>query len=413
MERKLSKKSIVKSRLIAFLVILALLLNFGTVGVFANTNSIYWTNAQQTHNFTVGNLLTPSNSYRSAVGASITTEWYNVSQIYADSSMIRYGDSRYLPFMNNTFAFMSKMWDVNSTIGGYFAQSNADGTGAAGDKFVDDNALAGNAYLDAYEVTTGTDKTNYLNSAQKCANWLMNCGLWDNTFNGGFWWTTNKTDAVSQVKATEVNALACQLFVRLYIITGSVYYKQWADSVRTWLYNNLYDSSKNLFDWQYEKSSGTINKAIFTYDNAMMIEVNLLYYQLTSDTTYLVASQSIANAMINPNNNIWYTPDITSGVFLINTNDLTINPCYSGWASQSLIKLYQVDGNTKWLDYAQKNIDYINKSPIINTSNKGYYWKWDPVNKTFPSGQSPDSQSLTEVSQAWMQKIQTMMAQYR
>jgi hypothetical protein len=144
----------------------------------AGTGSAYWLKAQQTHNFVVGNLKTTYNSYRVNTTTQTTQayEWYNISQIYADAAMVKAGDAAYLPYMNNTYTWMNNMWDFSSANGGYFAGANVNGTGAGGDKYTDDNALTGVAYLDAYAATTGTTQTNYLNSAIACANWLMNSG---------------------------------------------------------------------------------------------------------------------------------------------------------------------------------------------------------------------------------------------
>jgi hypothetical protein len=121
-----------------------------------STSSAYYLKAQETHNFVYGNLLTTYNSYKVNTTTQTTTayEWYNVSQIYADAAMVKIGNTAYAPYMNNAFAWMNNMWDGTSPTGGYFAAANVNGSGAAGDKYTDDNALSGVAYLDAYDVTT-------------------------------------------------------------------------------------------------------------------------------------------------------------------------------------------------------------------------------------------------------------------
>ena len=101
-------------------------------------------------------------------------------------------ESRYLPYVTNTYVWMNTLWDNASTNGGYFAGSFIDGTGKSTDKYVDENSLSGNAYLDCYAVTTGTTKTNFLSSAIAIANWLICSAQWDSTFGGGFWWNTTK-----------------------------------------------------------------------------------------------------------------------------------------------------------------------------------------------------------------------------
>jgi uncharacterized protein YyaL (SSP411 family) len=358
-------------------------------------NSIYWDRANQVHNFVVGNLLTQYNSYRANTTTNYNNawQWYQISQIQADAEMIRQGDTRYAPYMNNTYSWMGNMWHSSSPTGGYFASANLDGTGAGGDKYIDDNSLAGVTYLECYNVTTGTQKTSYLNSAKATANWLMNSGMWDNTFGGGFWWNTAKP-----VKPTQSNGLAMQLFIRLYGITGQSFYLSWANSVRTWLEANMFDATDGLFIWQIE-ANGTRRMDKFTYDNAIMIEAYLDFYKVTGDNNYRMKAINLA---IKLNSKLW---DYTKNVYKFNTNDPRVNPAWCGWASQSMIKLYKSDPNTAWLDYAQKNIDFLN-TYNRNASNGGYY--------AFTNLNGSISDNRYEgVDQAWMQRINAEMAEYR
>jgi len=110
-----------------------------------STVSAYLTKAQETHAFIASNLLTTNSSYRVNTSSSTGTayEWYNVSQIYADAAMVKAGQTSYLSTMNNTYNWMSHLWDINNANGGYFAAANIDGTGAGGAKYADDNSLTG------------------------------------------------------------------------------------------------------------------------------------------------------------------------------------------------------------------------------------------------------------------------------
>ncbi|WP_342645470.1 glycoside hydrolase family 76 protein [Mucilaginibacter sp. CSA2-8R] len=362
-----------------------------------STNSAYWLKAQETHNFVYGNLLTGFNSYRvnNTTQTGIAYEWYNVSQIYADAAMVARGDNNYLPYMNNTYAWMSNMWNSTSSTGGYFAQANVNGSGAGGDLYTDDNALSGVTYLDAYQVTTGTTKTNYLNSAKACANWLMNSGQWDNTYGGGFWWNT-----IKESKPTQTNGLALQLFLRLYQITGQSFYRDWAVSVKNWLTNQMLDSATELYIWKIDGSGlGIKHTEKFTYDNAIMVEAFLLYAEVMSDNSFVTRAQNLGIAM---NNTLWNN---TYKVYLFNTADGRINPAWCVWASQAMVKLYQRDNNTAWLDYAQQNIDYMN-TKLRNATNKGYYH--------FCNLDGSNMETRMEgVDQAWMQRTQSLLSDYR
>ncbi|WPU91672.1 glycoside hydrolase family 76 protein [Mucilaginibacter sabulilitoris] len=361
------------------------------------TSSAYYIKAGETHNFVYGNLLTTYNSYRVNTTTQTTTayEWYNISQIYADAAMVKLGATAYAPYMNNTFAWMNNMWDGANPNGGYYASANVNGTGASGDKYADDNALSGVAYLDAYDVTTGTTQTNYLNSAKACANWLMNSGQWDNTYGGGFWWNT-----VKESKPTQTNGLALQLFLRLYQITGQTYYRDWAISIKNWLLTNMLDTSTGLYIWKIDGAgSGTKHTEKFTYDNAIMVEAFLLYGQIMADNTYITKAQNLGSSM---NTTLWNS---TYHVYIFNTTDGRINPAWCVWGSQAMIKLYQRDGNTAWLDYAQQNIDYMN-SKLRNTTNLGYYHFCNFDGSSVETRQEG-------VDQAWMQRSQAMLSDYR
>lgn len=356
--------------------------------------SIYLTNARATHGFIANNYLTSYGSYRvnTTTNTSGAFEWYNASQLYADAEMVSLGDSSYLPYMNNTFAWLQKLIDKTDIHGGYFAAAGLDGTGGSGLKYVDDNALTGMAYLAAYDVTSGNTQTNYLKAAEGCADWLINSGQWDNTLGGGFWWNTDKT-----VKPTQSNALALQLFSRLYKITGQSIYKDWAVQVNTWLNTKMYNSANGLYIWQIE-SNGTVDSYNFTYDNAIMVEADLLYGQAMNDNTYLTKAQALGNAMIKT---LW---DVNHNVFIFNTNDIRINPCYSGWASQAMVKLYEADNNNSWLTYAKGNIDQINTT-MRNTS-FGYY-------QYAGLDGSGRYTNLEGVDQAWMERVQALLSKYK
>lgn len=357
--------------------------------------STYLANAQSTHSFITSFYLTAYGSYRVNTTTNTTQafEWYNASQLYADAAMVASGDNSYAPYMNNTFQWLQNLWDKSDKNGGYFAGGNLDGSGASGTKYVDDNSLTGVAYLAAYDVTTGTTQAQYLTAAENIANWLINSGLWDTSFGGGFWWNTDKP-----VKPTQSNAIALQFFLRLYQITGQSVYHDWAVQINTWLNTKMLDSATGLYIWQIE-SNGTLDTYKFTYDNAIMVDAELLWAKVMNDNSYLGKAQALGNAMINTLYNKTYN------VFIFNTNDIRVNGCYCGWASQAMIDLYVADGNSNWLTYAKANIDRINLV-LKSSSNNGYY--------QYASLDGAGRYTNMEgVDQAWMQRVQVLLSKYK
>lgn len=353
--------------------------------------------AKETHEFILGNLITQYSSYRANTTSHSNTayEWYTVSQIYADAAMIAAGEASYLSYMNNTFKWMENMWDKADPNGGYFAACNLDGSGAAGDKYVDDNGLTGMVYLEAYDVTTGTDKQAYLNKAKACGDWIINSGLWDKTYGGGFWWSTAKT-----FKPTQANGVALQLLLRLYKITGQVAYRDWAIKVDTWLSNQMYDTIKRLYIWKID-GPGIKHTEVFTYDNAVMVEANLLYSTVLNESSYLAKAQAVGSAM---NSTLW-NPLYKMYIFNTDPSQSRVNPAWCGWGSQGMIRLYEADHNAKWLTYAKGNIDGLNRA-CRDAATHAYYFfaAMDAINR------APEVEG---VDQAWMQRIQALMSKYK
>jgi len=352
--------------------------------------------AQQTHSFTVNNLLTASFSYRANTTnhANNCYEWYNVSQIYADAAMVAAGQSKHLAYMNNTFKFMENMWDKKDARGGYFASVNLDGSGAGGDKYVDDNALSGMVYLEAYEITTGADRAAYLAKAKACGDWLIGSGLWDNVYGGGFYWNTLKPE-----KPTQTNGLALQLFLKLYELTGDIQYKDWARQVESWLNSKMFDPLTGLYIWKIDGAGeGRRYNEKFTYDNAIMVEAFLISAKVLNDASYLTRAQNLGRAM---NTTLW---NAAWKGYVFNTAETRINPAWCAWGSQAMIRLYEADKNQTWLTYARENIDRLNIANR-NQGTFGYYFfaGFDGQNR------SPE---LETVDQAWMQRIQAMLSKY-
>jgi uncharacterized protein YyaL (SSP411 family) len=362
------------------------------------TPTSYLDLAKQTHNFITSNFLTSNFSYRANTTnhANNCYEWYNASQIYADAALVAAGDASALQYMNKTFKFMDGFWDKADLRGGYFASVNLDGTGAAGDKFVDDNGLTGMVYLEAYNLTTGADKQAYLDKAKACADWLINSGLWDNTYGGGFWWNTSKPD-----KPTQSNGVAMQLFAKLYLVTGQTVYRDWAVMVNNWLRNNMLDSATGLYIWRIDGTgAGTKHTEKFTYDNAIMIEADILFGKAMNDNTYLTKAQAIGNAM----NTVLWNASYKGYIFNTDPSQTRVNPAWCGWGTQGMIRLYEQDNDAKWLTFSKNNIDALNKASRNNSG--GYY---------FFSGFAGNDRSpeMEGVDQAWMQRIQAMTAKYQ
>jgi uncharacterized protein YyaL (SSP411 family) len=118
-----------------------------------------------------------------------------------------------------------------------------------------------------------------------------------------------------------------------------------------------------------------------------------------SDAGYLAKAQAIGNAM---NKTLW---DGAHNVYIFNTSDIRINPAWCGWASQAMIKLYEADKNTSWLNYAKGNIDAINV--VLRDPNSHGYYQFAGLDG---AGRYTN---IEGVDQAWMQRVQALLSKYR
>lgn len=356
--------------------------------------SLYWQLAQTTRAFTDGALLTRWGSYRNARGETATLAWNDASQIHAEAAMVP-GEESAEAHLVATFNFMKSFSASGNAITGYCPSAAIDGGKLDRSiQHVDDNAFAGTVYLEAAEVVTSRDSPALAAAADLLAFWLMHSDLWDPTFGGGFWRTTTRP-----FKPTHANGLALQLFLRLYLGGGKREYLDKARMTYDWLRGTLLDRD-GLYAWKM--SSGGIDRTKFAYDQAIMIEAELLMHRATqhlTHATHLKRAQSLATALKPA---LW---DPIFGGFPLNSRQPLRSPVFCGWVSQSLIRLYEADRNTAWLDDAQANIDVLNLF-LRNPADGGYY----SMCKVDGSERSTLRQC---VDQSWMQRTQALLSRYR
>ncbi|EDM38953.1 hypothetical protein PBAL39_22810 [Pedobacter sp. BAL39] len=131
-----------------------------------------------------------------------------------------------------------------------------------------------------------------------------------------------------------------------------------------------------------------------------MIEADILFGKATNDPSYLKKAQDIGDAM----NKILFNAQYKLYIFNTDPTQTRVNPAWCGWGTQGMIKLYEQDKNEKWLGFARNNIDGLNKASR-NPDSHAYY---------FFSGFAGNNRSaeIEGVDQAWMQRIQAMVAKY-
>ena len=162
--------------------------------------------------------------------------------------------------------------------------------GGGGDFFYDDNEWVG--LLDVQRYLTDRDSVA-LGKAKQIFDLVVSG--WDSdpthASPGGTFWTQASW---STDRNTVSNMPAAELGVRLYHITGTKSYLDWALRMYHWTNDNLQRPDGLYSD--HLDLAGTIEPTVWSYNQGVPIGVNVLLYQATHDRKYLAEAQRIASA---------------------------------------------------------------------------------------------------------------------
>ena len=367
----------------------------------------------------------------------VVDQWYVVSQLWADAMLLSADHERLrarpdvrlalkqarVPawderdarcHVDKGFVFLDRLWDDEE--GGYYPRSNPNGSKISRQtQFADDNALAGLALLAAADSADGDfERDYYLYAAVLEAEYLQESGLWDDTFGGGFWWSTGMGDS-DEGKPAQTNALAALFFARLYGVTGNPAHRDAALATIGWLDAALFDAERNLYRWSVryerpaEKVGGPIrSERFFNYDQGIAIEAQLAIAKLDGIKDRVARARAIGDSMHTA---FWSRErggyNLEAGVEQVFTS-------YAAWTSLGHLALHARDGDRRWLQMAQANAKSITASAGEPDGSYAlrYYACVDPRAPGCAGGRARWSADHTRdtAAQAWAQHLQTALA---
>ena len=367
----------------------------------------------------------------------VVDQWYVVSQLWADAALISVDPGRVKTPKNRQnsrgqripawdeddarchvdkgFVFLDRLWDQDE--GGYYPRSNANGSRVTRQsQYADDNALAGLALLAAAEASDDDfSRDYYVYAATLEAEYLMESGLWDDTFGGGFWWSTGKGDT-EEGKPAQSNALAALFFARLHTMTGNVAYRDQAYATVTWLDGRLFDPSRNLYRWsvRYERPTERAGREIrsdryFNYDQGIAIEMQLLIGTLDRNAERPARARAIGDAV----HAAFWNKD--RGGYNLEAGVEQVYTSYAAWTSLGHLALNAADGKAKWLQMARSNAAALAASNA--ESDGGYALRhYRCLDASAPAcagvnrGRTVVDRTRDTAAQAWAQHLQTALA---
>jgi len=195
------------------------------------------------------------------------------------------------------------------------------GAGAA--TYYDDNAWVALDEMYAYGVT---GDARYLRTAEQIFRFVVSG--WDSSSSapcpGGVFWE----DAAGSPRNTVSNAPNAEAGLLIYQATGQSSYLHWATKMYDWVRGCLQTPDGMYYD--HINPDGTINTALWSYNQGTMIGAGALLYRATGDRTYLQQAEQTAAASVSyygTDGNLDGQPDVFNAIFFRNLFYLaTISP---------------------------------------------------------------------------------------
>ncbi len=254
----------------------------------------------------------------------------------------------YVPEMRRFIAGMGDYWVVDAHgLGGYEVLPRPNPI----DRYYDDNVWVALDLADAYGLT---HDPQILRQAQDTFRFVMSGE--DDTLGGGIYWH----EAQKNSKNTCSNAPVIVAALRLYQITHDPADLATARRLYAWVNAHLQDTDGLYFD--NIGLDGTVHKDKWSYNSALMIRANALFYHVTHQRAYLLEAQRIARAAEAR----WVDPQ---------TGAFTDGAAFAHLLSESFLFLYDQDHDPHHLAVVRNALVYVHDH--VRDANGDYGGHWD------------------------------------
>jgi hypothetical protein len=281
-------------------------------------------------------------------GLPYAFSWDNGVQWRALVDAARYQPAKYDPLLETYGEGLHQYyWDPQVAIPGFNAYCSGPG---GDDKYYDDNAWLALGFLEAYAQT---HQPKYLLWANETQAFVLSG--WDEKLGGGIYWKLKH-----ESKNTCVNAPAAVSALRLSVLGKEPDQLVWGQRLIAWTQATLQD--KDGLYWDNIRLDSSIEKHKWTYNTALMIEANVLLYQLHHDRRDLAEAERLADASIAA----WQDPE---------TGRFQDDAKFSHLLCESLIRVYEADHQLAYLNAVRRHAAYGYRV-VRDSMNRGYWSDW-------------------------------------
>ena len=207
--------------------------------------------------------------------------WACGVQLTALTAAARLDRPGYLPRVRRYVTGLDVYWQEANGIGGYDVLPGP----KSPDRYYDDNEWVVLGLVEAYELTRDTAMRD---RAEKTFAFVMSGE--DSQLGGGLYWREQEKKS----KNTCSNGPAIAAALRLFVVTHKAAYLETAKRLYAWTNAHLQDSD-GLY-WDNIKLNGDVEKTKFTYNTALMLRSDVLFYGITGEKKYLDEAERTAKA---------------------------------------------------------------------------------------------------------------------
>jgi hypothetical protein len=227
-----------------------------------------------------------------------------------------------------------------------FQSAVAPPEGPGGDTYYDDNAWVALDLLDAYQLTGNpTD----LALAQDTFNFVVTG--WDTSQTdgcpGGVFWE----DVSGSPRTVTANGGNAEVGLELYQLTHDSADLSWAERMYQWV-NTCLESPGGLY-YDHVNPGGSLNTAMWSYNQGTMVGAGALLYQITGTSSYLTAAERTAGAAVS--------------YFGTGTTLQNQGPAFNAIYFRDLFVLDQIQPNSAYSTEAQTYASYMWTQRVTST----------------------------------------------
>lgn len=268
-------------------------------------------------------------------------------QLTALVSAARVDRRTYLPAVRQYISGLDVYWSKADPVPGYDVLPGP----KSPDRYYDDNEWLVLALVEAYELTRDAA---HLDRAEKAFGFVMSGE--DAQLGGGLYWHEQEKKS----KNTCSNGPAIVAALRLFLVTKKTTYLDIAIRLYIWTNARLQDAD-GLY-WDNVNLDGRVEKTKFTYNTALMLRANALFYGITHEKTYLEEAERIASAAEAH----WFRKE---------TGAIADSGMFAHHLCEAFYALAREDKNPRWRDIVSRALVFVQEKG--RDANGHYNDHWD------------------------------------